>query len=624
MSTGLPDTTMKYLKKRIEPLSGRERLVSIIIDEVYSAKRVEYSNGKFFGNENESVTKTLLCFMVKGVASTYCDIVAMIPVTTINSSFIKSWFLQVVKAVTSVGFDVVATIVDAHASNRRFYKDELCNGNLTPSIDNPFDSSKKIFLLFDSVHIFKNMYNNLLNKEIFVCPTFQDGGEEISAEMKHVKELYEAEMGQGIKYAHKLTDKVLNPQPIERTNVDLAFRFFHESTMNGLIHFANTFNHPEWKKTASFINLILRFWKAVNVKDPRAVFTKRDPDRLVVSKGCRKQVHFLRHFARWLTEWEKLPRSKTLTKETSFAARQTAVAIADLSEYLIDVKGLSFVLLGYINSDPLEKRFGWFRQLSGANYYASVRQFLEAEKKIRLQCLLKHGQLSLTEVKLTFEQAEQGIEVQQNAKSVLQLLNDDVLEIDSIDKAEAGICYYVAGYISRSLMKVMTCQDCRKLVKGDGETVPITIEDEGSTELEAQQAKKNFLDLVNRGGLIAPSDLMNLVCLYCIALKKLVLDNSGAQKMFLKSASPRSTFVELFLILMRRSEETEDIIDVSCTSSHAFKAYIPKIVSSIFNVFAKNFVSEMNDSLHRDRKRGQKTDQKGQKQRKIAKLQSDC
>jgi hypothetical protein len=93
-----------------------------------------------------------------------------------------------------------------------------------------------------------------------------------------------------------------------------------------------------------------------------------------------------------------------LTRETFIATKQTAAALPQLAEYLLDTKEIKLVLLGMINSDPLEKRFGWFRQLSGANYFASVRQFLEAEKKIRIKCLVKHGKVSLQEVREAFKE----------------------------------------------------------------------------------------------------------------------------------------------------------------------------------------------------------------------------
>ena len=79
--TGLPEGTVNYLRKRLESLCPRERLVALLIDEVYTCQQVEYSNGKFYGYENSEVTKTLLCFMIKGIASRYGDMVAMVPLT---------------------------------------------------------------------------------------------------------------------------------------------------------------------------------------------------------------------------------------------------------------------------------------------------------------------------------------------------------------------------------------------------------------------------------------------------------------------------------------------------------------------------------------------------------------
>ncbi|QQP53745.1 Putative LOC101234561, partial [Caligus rogercresseyi] len=49
-------------------------------------------------------------------------------------------------------------------------------------------------------------------------------------------------------------------------------------------------------------------------------------------------------------------------------------------------------------SDPIEKRFGWYRQLSGGNYYISVRQILEAEKKIRVLSLVKFSNMTISNI----------------------------------------------------------------------------------------------------------------------------------------------------------------------------------------------------------------------------------
>ena len=60
-----------------------------------------------------------------------------------------------------------------------------------------------------------------MNKENFICPTLDLDGE-LHPNFSHIKELYTTGLGKLQKMAYKLTDKVLNPQVIEKTNVKLA------------------------------------------------------------------------------------------------------------------------------------------------------------------------------------------------------------------------------------------------------------------------------------------------------------------------------------------------------------------------------------------------------------------
>lgn len=60
------EATISYLKVRLSKLK-REKSVALVLDEVYSSKRVEYVGGHFLGAENDGVTKTLLCIMIKSL-----------------------------------------------------------------------------------------------------------------------------------------------------------------------------------------------------------------------------------------------------------------------------------------------------------------------------------------------------------------------------------------------------------------------------------------------------------------------------------------------------------------------------------------------------------------------------
>ena len=57
----LSDSSLAYLKERYDKLGEKDRLVSILMDEVDSHQTVEYVNGKFYGLEWPAYENTALC-----------------------------------------------------------------------------------------------------------------------------------------------------------------------------------------------------------------------------------------------------------------------------------------------------------------------------------------------------------------------------------------------------------------------------------------------------------------------------------------------------------------------------------------------------------------------------------
>ena len=115
---------------------------------------------------NEQPTKTLLSVMFKGIASKYEDVVAMVPLTKIDSFILHKLFNDVINAITTIGYDVVVSLVDGHSSNIKFYKKELCADKPTSFMPHSLDQHRFLYLLYDKTHIFKCIYDNF-QKHIF-------------------------------------------------------------------------------------------------------------------------------------------------------------------------------------------------------------------------------------------------------------------------------------------------------------------------------------------------------------------------------------------------------------------------------------------------------------------------
>ena len=106
------------------------------------------------------------------------------------------------------------------------------------------------------------------------------------------------------------------------------------------------------------------------------------------------KISFLKDAAKLLSDWRETKRPG-LTSATFTACITTLNALAEISEHLMEKHEFSYVMLGKLQSDPIEGRFGQYRQINGASYFISIRQILHAEKKLRILNLMQQKLLYL-------------------------------------------------------------------------------------------------------------------------------------------------------------------------------------------------------------------------------------
>ena len=628
VETGFSLPTIKYLEARIKPLSERERHVNLMMDEIYSAQRVEFVGGKFFGCEDGNVTKTVLALMIGSAGGKYQDVVALVTVPKISAEFLASHWSVVMKGLWEIGFTVVSTSVDNHTANRKFFTQILCGGNLKTSIPHPHDPSKKVFLIFDMTHNFKNNYNGFLNRELFVCPNF-GADQPLKPNFAHLREIHSKESGHTPKMAHKLSLKALNPTSIEKTNVMLADAITHESTIGALRVFAKDESRPEFNDTADYLEYVRTMWNIVNVKSKYAGIQKRDEYREPITEKNQLGLHFLREFADFLATWEASDPAgkKSLTKETFLATRHSCLALADLSEYLLALPSQAlpethiflYILLGLFQSDRIERRFGRYRQLSGGNYYISVRQMLESEKKIRIHDLVKFSGMTITEVKALLNDCLE--------TAAVILTNWTPTDMNSLlTNAEGNALFFVAGYIAFKLKKHTECVFCRNLLVSS-DSPPQNVSFDNPETSEQTQQLKEFTDVMSRGGLSTPSDALFMICLHAHSMFTFIMNSPDEKKTLKDASNPRASFVATFCEKMEDSTDpsVSALVKAQCEVYDPLSNHLSKIAQRMFNVMGKNFMANANDDV-RAQKRGQNEAQGGKKSsaaRKVAKLQSE-
>ena len=621
------ESTVAYLKARLSQLNEREKNVSILLDEVKTDQNVAFSGGRFFGFADEGITKGLLGVMLASLGGKYHDMVAMIPVVTLDATTMTKIFDKVLKGVTEIGFSTCAVSVDGHRTNKKFYKD-LCKDTVIKLfIINRYKPGDKIFLLFDTPHIFKCIYNIFLIRQVFECLGYKEF-EEMRPNFEHIKKLYELEFGKTPKIAYKLNDRTIASTPIERVNVDLPENIFHESTIRGLD--THSSEYPQFRTTANFLRTIRKWWNIVNVNDESTGKRKRDPSRDAITLENFENATYLRNFADWCENWQSACKGgytdHCLTDDTFFTLIHTSRALADLAEYLLREKKFKYVTLRKAQSDRLEGRFGTDRQTGGGNYFTGARIFLEAEKTIRIKCLIKYCNMSMLEVREVFKASNDSIRRQVKLDVSVLLERIDIRFCLSTTSSH-GILYYISGYIARSIRKVEKCGSCHSMLVEDESTLEVRFDSIESDE-NTVMYKKQFFDMINRGGLCKPSNALYLATVHAQEFYDQVFEKQHQESaLIFKFKNPRSVFVEAFCDKLSSCNDTESLATQECQNGHQFVKMIEIASRKIFNIGAHNFVTDENSKIHASRKDKRKPlteqDKRDKALTKIAKLQSE-
>ena len=154
-------------------------------------------------------------------------------------------------------------------------------------------------------------------------------------------------------------------------------------------------------------------------------------------------------------------------------------------------------------------------------------------------------------------------EIEEDARWLLSDINIDfVVNFDM--NLEAGILFYIAGYIARTESKALKCESCTCLFVKSKDTPEIQLDD------DLGDKKEKFLELINRGGLFTPSDSLYVCVLYGRELFKKVYDHGRIEKHFLNAENQREVFTAMLEMKMKNDAESSAILTQKCADSHMF------------------------------------------------------
>lgn len=241
------------------------------MDEIYISPQLNFKGGRLIGSsfdQSNALAKTAQVFSIASAFSNYKDVVAILPLYKNNGELLHRAVSEIIKSLHELDLYVLSIISDDNAINKsmfgKFKKHIFGFG----SVCNPANSIQPLFLIYDPVHIFKNIRNNwisLSSYPVFDFPDIDDPNIIRKADFTYLRQLYEREKSSVIKYGHKLSYKSLYPSNIEKQKVSLVLKVFNDANIAAINHFFGDSILGTWKSIC-FIKIIIKWWNIVNVK----------------------------------------------------------------------------------------------------------------------------------------------------------------------------------------------------------------------------------------------------------------------------------------------------------------------------------------------------------------------
>lgn len=592
-----PENFLLYIKTKFKSLLERDKVVTLMVDEIHIKPSYDYKGGNIVGaayNSAEAATSAFV-FMINSLKSKFKDVVHMIPAKSMKAESLHCILKETIVGLENIGFHVLCVITDNNALNGKAMSLFASPPKLSIVYRNPAQSSRPLFFIYDAVHLLKCIRNNWINQrdqmQTMRYPEFSSDGiyyenhKTILAPFKTLRQLYNYDAEYLVKHSYKLSLKAIYPSNLERQNVKLVLQVFNDYVIQALISIGKKYSMTFFSSVAEYIKIICRWWAIMNVQTPcKGVETKNIYSTPLTADVNDEKMKFLEYFGNWLDAWEKIPSKEgKLSRETFTALKHTTHAISELTKYCITELNFKYILTAKLQTDKLEARFGQYRQLAGGNYNVSIRQIFECEKKIRVMSVLQRSlpindkKTILKELHTEWKDLEESCS---NGADKFKIM----ISKDDIEKCKKvlPVIVYVAGYCCYAVQKKNNCKHCKDLLtyNSDNDVLPENHE---------------YVDGISRGSLMHPNPLITNMVMY----NYIVIDKMAKDEHFNKIGNQR--FVGSTITYNKLADDEALLSTDSCDAGHSTEKTEKMIIWAATNVLLNNYCARENNVLTENR-----------------------
>lgn len=158
---------MEVIEQYCQTLSGLQKNCSVILDEIYVKPSIQLRANHFIGKALDNTSqcaRTILAVMLKPAMKGKPLIISLIPIYKLSLDFLYEKIMEILKILHQCGISVINLMSDNHPTNQSLFSKMTSTYPVTPHVNykckDPNDANREIYLLYDPVHLLKNIRNN--------------------------------------------------------------------------------------------------------------------------------------------------------------------------------------------------------------------------------------------------------------------------------------------------------------------------------------------------------------------------------------------------------------------------------------------------------------------------------
>lgn len=466
---GISCDVLEVLKLRVNDLSPRDRVCSLLIDEVSLKTSLCYDQrldvvvgfeDMGTGNRNAKLASSSLVFMVRGLALNWKQPLGyFLTQSACKGDILPALLLDCLDKLRNIGLQVVVVISDQGSNFVHMTK------TLGVSPDRPyFEHLGCIYhYLFDPPHLLKSIRNNL-QKYAFVFDVSK------RAEWADIDAFFKLDEQQRFRLAPRLTKKHIELPAFTKMKVKLAAQVISRSVAAGLETHA-ALKCGQGSDTAEFITVFDDLFDGLN-----------SSQRMCVKKFKCAIADDTEHIAMFEERLNWIKTLKVVAKNGKDVTnivkcltgwQLTLSSVISLWSLLKNTYNFDFLLTRRLNQDALENFFSVIRQRGGNCDNPTPLHFSRLFKQVCCNSLLTPVAGSNCEVDSASvlaaianqDQTPVLENINKNSSDSRQLMSFGSLLMTCNDDSsleENGLSY-VCGYLLRRLLKWHDCDVCKSL-----------------------------------------------------------------------------------------------------------------------------------------------------------------